>query len=743
MEFSKITGKWDPELIRIAKEKLTHLYCELSTNPVDGMRVVFSRMGGDPFLFQLMYPVMHEATNKIPTAATDGKRFLWNPKFLASLDPINVRLTQTHEGCHDLYMHPERLGSRDPKLWNYAVDYCVNNFSVEDIEARIKQYGNSNNAFPVRNAQEAFAKCGGYITLHDLVAEMKNPFKNLDAAEYIKNMLDKRHRNMPSVFDDRDLTAEEDAEIQRRQNKLSKFFVDFALPENLRRPESIYSYLEQILPRCKKCGKIGKYKMPADVKQKLDEEARRQAGKSYDDLVEEITGKRPKNAPPKNEQDQDQKQEGQDKQDSSKNGSKPGDNGEEQAQSGQNGKRGKPQAKPGAGDQAEKGRGKSSLKKRSKSSEDDSQGDSSGNNPGGQQSGQQSGQQPGDQPGNCCGDSCGEDGSNGQSGSQGGSKGGSQPGSQSGSPCCGDGQNPGDCQGGCGDSGCGGSGQPGDCDGSESCDCDGNGQGQGKSQGGGCGGCGDSCDECDGDFDFFDIHGNVDVHLPSQSDEKETAKRFADASIFASKNAGRTPSGIQEEIGDLQKPVMTWQDVIRFATKRVREGVGKNDWTRFRSRPMAAGMLLPKKVRRLARIAAFVDCSGSMDIRNDITYGLSQLQSLKDDADGFIIPCDAAIYYDQAQKIDKFSKEEIEKFQAVGRGGTAFVQEAIDTYEKEIGEIDILVFITDGYLFENLAAMTPPPRSKIKNIIWVVTSHAAFHVPEGWGRVFHIRNERL
>lgn len=84
--------------------------------------------GGNPFLFALAGPKPHELTDEIPTAATDGKKFYWNPSFLESLNPDQAATIMSHESYHVLFFHcsPERAAGLHGPTWNIAVDYVVN-----------------------------------------------------------------------------------------------------------------------------------------------------------------------------------------------------------------------------------------------------------------------------------------------------------------------------------------------------------------------------------------------------------------------------------------------------------------------------------------------------------------------------------------------------------------------------------------------------------------------------------------
>jgi predicted metal-dependent peptidase len=61
-----------------------------------------------------------------PTAATDGRNFYYNTRFVKMLRPKELEFLFGHEVLHCVYDHFGRRGDRDPQLWNIANDYCVN-----------------------------------------------------------------------------------------------------------------------------------------------------------------------------------------------------------------------------------------------------------------------------------------------------------------------------------------------------------------------------------------------------------------------------------------------------------------------------------------------------------------------------------------------------------------------------------------------------------------------------------------
>jgi predicted metal-dependent peptidase len=60
------------------------------------------------------------------TAATDGRNFYYNTRFIKMLRPKEVEFLFGHEVLHVVYDHFGRRGDRHPMLSNVAADYCVN-----------------------------------------------------------------------------------------------------------------------------------------------------------------------------------------------------------------------------------------------------------------------------------------------------------------------------------------------------------------------------------------------------------------------------------------------------------------------------------------------------------------------------------------------------------------------------------------------------------------------------------------
>lgn len=567
MKFSRIIGKVNPKLVLQAEEKLSKVFLELGTRYNNSF--VGSGMGGDPLIFSLVYPVEHVCTLNMPTAATDGKRYYWNPKFVLKQSTIGLRIICAHEAWHAIYMHPQRRGSRLPKLWNIAVDYIVNGMVMEDFKTR------------GMDPDENFSThLGKYLTLTQYAEMIKNPFKKMEGLEDLdvtpesNPITDK----LPSPNEDRDLTEKEIKELERREKKEKFFFADSGLKDDMKRPEAIYDFLYNLLPKCSKCGSIGMYKMPKGKSSKKDKSDK-------------------KNKSDQEKQDQSDKSEDKDKSDDHNHG-----DGE-----------------------------KCDCPDHNKS----------------------------DQPGDS------DQSDSGQS--------------------------------------------------NNSCDHD-------------------NCDECGGGVDIFGLGGTLDDHMDTEESQEKLSKRMSDAMEAAKKMAGHVPAGLEDELGTLTAPKVSWKDIIRTRLLKARSGNGRNDWTRFRTRPMFSGLLVPKRKSYFAHFGCLLDTSGSMS-KDDIAFGLSQLASLDERSEGTIVPCDCKIYFDKATKIKKCNIEELSKVKVVGRGGTVFAP-FFTEYEEHIGKCDFLVIITDGYLLDtDIAEMKNPGI----DVIWLVTSKSSFSPP--FGRSFDLLND--
>ena len=112
-KFANLLGPTDPALDRKVREKLV-------TARV-GLLLKASFFGNLATRLKLV-----NADEWCGTAATDGRNFYYNTRFIEMLRPKEIEFLFGHEVLHCVYDHFGRRVERDPQIWNIANDYCVN-----------------------------------------------------------------------------------------------------------------------------------------------------------------------------------------------------------------------------------------------------------------------------------------------------------------------------------------------------------------------------------------------------------------------------------------------------------------------------------------------------------------------------------------------------------------------------------------------------------------------------------------
>jgi predicted metal-dependent peptidase len=112
-KFANLIGPTDPKLDRVVREKLISARV--------GLLLKASFFGNLATRLKLI-----NADEWCATAATDGRNFYYNTRFIEMLRPKEIEFLFGHEVLHCVYDHFGRRGDRDPQLWNIANDFCVN-----------------------------------------------------------------------------------------------------------------------------------------------------------------------------------------------------------------------------------------------------------------------------------------------------------------------------------------------------------------------------------------------------------------------------------------------------------------------------------------------------------------------------------------------------------------------------------------------------------------------------------------
>lgn len=77
-------------------------------------------------------PMVENAELNPPTMATDGKTIWFHPGFVDAISVDEVVFVLCHEVMHKVFSHMFRRGQRNPKKWNIAGDYIINDVLVKD-----------------------------------------------------------------------------------------------------------------------------------------------------------------------------------------------------------------------------------------------------------------------------------------------------------------------------------------------------------------------------------------------------------------------------------------------------------------------------------------------------------------------------------------------------------------------------------------------------------------------------------
>lgn len=125
-------------------------------------RLLMSRMRilcNNGFYGLLLMHMIYSIDESCETAATDGKRIFFGPKFLEELNDTELDFVMMHEILHVVLQHCLRQGDRDSDQFNIACDIVVNSNILysENMDHKaitLKKYGESMHIAP--NGKEGY-----------------------------------------------------------------------------------------------------------------------------------------------------------------------------------------------------------------------------------------------------------------------------------------------------------------------------------------------------------------------------------------------------------------------------------------------------------------------------------------------------------------------------------------------------------------------------------------------------------
>ena len=86
----------------------------------------------NPFFGTLCLRLKPVERDDIDTGAVDGVHLFYNPKWFEKLKDLERIGFLAHEVMHVVFLHITRRQERDPKKWNVAADYAINNYLIAE-----------------------------------------------------------------------------------------------------------------------------------------------------------------------------------------------------------------------------------------------------------------------------------------------------------------------------------------------------------------------------------------------------------------------------------------------------------------------------------------------------------------------------------------------------------------------------------------------------------------------------------
>lgn len=202
--------------------------------------------------------------------------------------------------------------------------------------------------------------------------------------------------------------------------------------------------------------------------------------------------------------------------------------------------------------------------------------------------------------------------------------------------------------------------------------------------------------------------GGFDEHLqPGTGQGKDPAQAQGDRNeaewkmaVAAGANAarvqGKLPAGLQRFFDELLKPAVDWTEHVRMLMGR-KVGNSRSSWDYLDEQLVVRGIGAPGRVGHGAdTIVVGYDSSGSLYSTESLMKLMAEVGGIVDEVQPkrlVLIQCDARVH----DVRECYDSEELKSVEVKGGGGTDF-RPVFERIEEEFdGQIDCLVYLTDGY----------------------------------------------
>jgi predicted metal-dependent peptidase len=210
---------------------------------------------------------------------------------------------------------------------------------------------------------------------------------------------------------------------------------------------------------------------------------------------------------------------------------------------------------------------------------------------------------------------------------------------------------------------------------------------------------------------------------PAASEAREQWKQWIREAGMYAKMAGATP-GRWQELVDAATPAVPFETRFFDFLKRGLEG--ESTFDSFARRHISRGMYLPSEiVEQMGETVLVCDTSGSRS-KEDLAYAYGVFRSWRalHPCKVHVVDCDTECHWRTFEEYDELPAQ----WEAKGRGGTYFAPPFEEVKRRQL-DISLLVFFTDGYLFDHDALSKLKPTYET---MWVLTGEH----DKGWKAPF-------
>jgi predicted metal-dependent peptidase len=101
-------------------------------HPIPLQKAINALLFNQPFFAGVLLRQEIVATDKIQTAAVNGKTLKYNPEYIETLRHEEIVGLLAHEVMHLTLLHHTRMKGRDAEKWNKATDYVINQTLIDE-----------------------------------------------------------------------------------------------------------------------------------------------------------------------------------------------------------------------------------------------------------------------------------------------------------------------------------------------------------------------------------------------------------------------------------------------------------------------------------------------------------------------------------------------------------------------------------------------------------------------------------